>query len=218
MDRKYSIVLLLGLVIILSIIGCGNSKSQLSPDFQPPIENLRWGMSLAEALEVLETTNEYEVTSDEATATLQCDNMELLGQSLNVTLLFQTRPELGLIHIQMSGAEFSKEKMSKVLNEQYYEYLVDEDEGVPHLWKYSAMEELPEEIQSRLQYLLVTGPTMGEVSTGFSPETVWNSRKKQALVEIVLNDIGVKYNGVNMATYMMCVDEETYQDFLKEYQ
>ena len=118
--------------VIMSLAACSQQPRTSGTAFQPPIEGVQWGMSPEEVMDVLSLSEECIQNSDEWTATLQCDDMEIFGQDAD-----------GLV-------------------EAYGGHSGVNAGGKPYLWEDEKIEELPEGIQERFRYMWLEFPPREE--------------------------------------------------------
>lgn len=195
--------------VIMSLAACSQQPQTSGTAFQPPIEGVQWGMSPEEVMDVLSLSEECIQNSDEWTAILQCDDMEIFGQDADALMVFDMKSQVGLVKMSIVFPDASEESLAERLVEAYGGHSGVNAGGKPYLWEDEKIEELPEGIQERFRYMWLECPPREEEI--FSEETIWNAYKVQPLVTVALNDNVLTYDGGNMAAYLIYNDDTAYE-------
>lgn len=208
------ILSLLCIIMALSLSAC--SRQAQSPDavFQPPIENISWGMMPEEIMEILSLPEECILNDDGRIVSLQCEELNIFGQSAAVVMTCDVQAKMGLMSIYVEFEDNSQESLAETLNNTYGAYSAVDNAGVPCRWESQKIEDMSEEVQERFQYVW-TEPTTGDDSQkDFSRESIWNAKKSQPLVAVSLNGSVLNYDAGNMAIYLMLEDDNAYEELL----
>lgn len=206
------ILCLLCLVTILSLSACSEESQILDAAFQPPIEDVNWGMTPEEVMDILALPEDCIFNGDEGTITLQCENMDIFGQSADVVMSFDVQYKMGLMNMIIFFTDLSDESLVEALNHAYGDYSAVDSEGVPCRWESEKIEDMSERIQERFQYVLLESPAWNDGQGVFSKETVWNEKKGQPLVAVTLNGSILYYNAGHMAGYLLFDDDNAYEE------
>lgn len=205
----------LALCVVLAIVLLANPSigkdDKFAAAFEPPIKGIFWGMTPEEVAERLDIPKENISRGEFGNVTMVFENQKVFGQKGDVTLLFDmSHGEPGLLELWVSFEDLDREALRQSLEKMYGERIA----ANPDKWGSERVEELPQEMQDRMYFLKVEGPSKA-ISMSFSKETVWNSLKSQPLVTVTLGENSLSYNAQNMAGYLMIRDEERYKEFWK---
>lgn len=208
-------ILYIYIILILTFVACSNREHTSEPSFQPPIENIQWGMMPETVMDIMKLSEKNILYQDESGASIRCEDMEVFGQKADVEMSFDIRYQLGLLGMRIIFEEPVQDGMVDVLNNVYGEYCEVNDAGSPCKWGSETVEELPEEIQERYRYAQIEVPAQRNLSGDFSQEAQWDVLKKQALVAVTLRNDILNYDAGNMAAYRnLYSDEAAYEEFL----
>lgn len=205
----------LSFTILLSLTACSGQEEAVCNGFQPPIEGVQWGMTPEEVLEVMELPEECIISDDGKTVSIQCEKIDVFGQSADASMTFDENYKIGLYRMKFFFDNPSRESLVEALNRSYGAYCVVNDAGEPSRWESEKVEDLPEHIQDRYRYTLIEMPAQKELEGDFSQESQWNALKSQALVSVTLGGDMLSYQADNMAAYLTLYSEdEAYEAFL----
>lgn len=199
------------IVTILSLPACSEQSQAFDAAFQPPIEDVHWGMTSEEVMEILALPEDCILNSDDGSITLQCENMDIFGQCADVVMSFDVRYKMGLMNMIIFFTDLSGESLVEALNHAYGDYSAVDSEGVPCRWESEKIEDMSERIQERFQYVQLESPAWNDEQGVFSKETVWNTIKGQSLVAVTLNGNILYYNAGHMAAYLVLNDDNAYE-------
>lgn len=207
---------ILSFAIVLSLSGCSQQEQAPAAAFQPPVEEIDWGMMPEEVMERLALSEECILNDDGKVVVLQCDDMSVFGQSADVQMTFDVSYQIGLLSMAVRFDDASAESLVETLNRIYGDYTAVDSEGNPCRWESEKVEDLPEEVQERFRYMKVEATAWNDEQGGFSKEAVWNTYKSESLVAANLSGNILYYQAGNMAAYQLCVDDSAYEE-LKNY-
>lgn len=200
---------LLGFAVILLLSACGQKEQTAAAAFQPPMEGVSWGMMPEEVMELLALPQESIESDDGTVVVLQCGEQSIFGQNADVKLTFDTTHQIGLLKMNIQFSAPSGDALVETLNEAYGEQGMAAGRDDPIRWESEKIEELPEEVQERFEFMLTQAFSKNEGP--FSQESVWDMTKSQPLVTVTLRDENLNYYAGNMAVYLIYNDDAAYE-------
>lgn len=199
-------------VIFAVIAACTGHNTAFDTAFQPPVEEIRWGMMPEDVIGILDIPEESIQKYDDTLVRIQCEDMNVFGQTADVEMTFDVQSGAGLLGMQICFEDSSREFLTETLNEAYGDYTAVNDKGEPCQWESEKIEDMPEEIQEKIRYAKVEYPARKNFEKDFSEEAVWNNLKAQPLVKVMLGTDSVYYDAENMAGYFMLCDDQAFYE------
>lgn len=205
---------LLSIAMALSLSACSQQAQSSNTVFQPPIESIHWGMMPEEVIEVLALPEECILNHDGKIVFLQCEEINIFGQSADVLMTFDVQAQIGLLSMEVCFDDYSQESLAETLHNTYGDVSAVDSEGLPCRWESEKIEDMSEEVQERFRYVWVEYPAENNNGEAFSEETIWNAKKSQPLVAVTLNGNTLNYEAGNMAGYLILEDDNAYEALL----
>lgn len=202
------------MILLFLLSACGKQEQALDPSFDPPIEKIYWGMSPEEVTEILSMPKEYQSSNDRIT-TYTYGDVNVFGYPADIEMIFDTQSNMGLLEMYISYADVSDDSIRERLTEQYGDFTAVDRDGNACQWKSISIGELPSDIQDKFRAVNVeylAHKLNGEKD--FSQETMWNSLKNSALVQVNFNNGIIHFDAQHMAAYRLYEDNTSYESLL----
>jgi hypothetical protein len=181
---------LLLLVLSAVFLGCGGGELKA---FELPLKNMRWGMSVEEAIKAVGTQPDEEI-SQEGLTQLLWKETSILGEKASLHLRFDKTKDSGLFFAVLEFADVSDEKVLEKLKKEYGAPDAEDPAKSLYTWESIKISGLPEDKQEAIKELL-----FGDASV--TEESIWNQTKEEALVMIQLQHQKAVFTAEHMAAY-----------------